>query len=201
MNLHFWAKRLLGKPTCDLETGVRLTSSARIRNAFGKNSAIRVGRRSIIKGELLTFRHGGTIIIGDHCFVGEGTRVWSSCSITIGARTLVSHNVNIIDSLTHPMNPRLRHEQFLSIASGEFPEKDDLGEKPIRIDEDVLIGCQSVILRGVSIGRGSVVGAGSVVSRSVPEWTLVAGNPAKIIRELTEEERGPFFTTSVGAGQ
>ena len=57
------------------------------------------------------------------------------------------------------------------------------------IGDDVLIGCMCVILPGVHIGRGAIVGAGSVVTRDVPAFTIVAGNPAVVIRELSPDER------------
>ena len=188
LNWHFMLKKVLGRPTCILGKGTRLYSSARIRNAVGSNQAINIGAGSLIKGELLTFRHGGAINIGRHCFIGEGTRIWSATNIDIDDRTLISHNVNIVDNLTHSMNPEKRHEQFLSIAAGKFPVHDNLEEQPIRIAQDVLIGCQAIVLKGVSIGRGAVVGAGAVVTKDVPEYSVVAGNPAQVIRQLRPEE-------------
>ncbi|MBK8021791.1 MAG: hypothetical protein IPK19_10285 [Chloroflexi bacterium] len=60
---------------------------------------------------------------------------------------------------------------------------------PIRICDKAWIGFNAVILKGVTIGEGAIVGAGSVVTKDVPAWTVVAGNPARIIREFTEDER------------
>ncbi len=189
-NWHYWSKRIRGKPTCILSSSAKLFISARVRNTFGDSQSIRVGSGSLIKGELLTFGHGGKVIIGSHCYIGEGTRLWSADLIEIGDRTLISHNVNIIDNLTHSMNPQKRHTQFLAISGGNFPEKDFLDEQPIIIGADVLVGCQAIILKGVSIGTGAVIGAGSVVTSDVKAYTIVAGNPAKFIRDLSLEERG-----------
>lgn len=188
-NWHYWLKKLLKQPTCELERTTKLFLSSRIRNANGENSSINIGKHTLIKGELLTFRHGGKIIIGDYCYIGEGSRIWSAKYIFIGSKTLISHNVNIFDNLTHSMSPHKRHEQFKSIINGNFPLEDNLSEAPIHIGENVLIGCQSIILKGVNIGEGAVIGAGSVVTKDVPPWTVVAGNPARVIRELTLEER------------
>ena len=63
-----------------------------------------------------------------------------------------------------------------------------MNERPIIIEDDVLIGCQSIILSGVKIGKCSVVAAGSVVTKDVPEYTVVAGNPAKLLRTITRDE-------------
>lgn len=60
---------------------------------------------------------------------------------------------------------------------------------PVKISDKVWIGFNSIILKGVTIGEGAVVGAGSVVTKDVPAWTVVAGNPARIIREIPENER------------
>jgi len=107
----------------------------------------------------------------------------------MGNRVLIAHNVTILDSLTHPIGARARHEHFKYIITEGYPDRIDLGERAVDIGDDVWIGCMSVVLRGVSLGRGAIVGAGSVVTENVPPWTLAAGNPARIIRELDGDER------------
>ena len=121
MNFDYLLRRLLGRATCNLGDGSRLLKSARIRNIRGNSEHIHIGENSLIAGELLVFAHGGQITIGDWAFIGEGSRIWSSCNISIGNRVLVSHNVNIFDSLTHPLNARKRHEQFKSIMMSGHP--------------------------------------------------------------------------------
>jgi acetyltransferase-like isoleucine patch superfamily enzyme len=143
----------------------------------------------MILGELLTFAHGGQIQVGEWCYVGEGTRIWSASRIIIGDRVLIAHNVNIFDSLTHPVGPGARHKQFRRIVTAGHPKEIDLGERPIHIAADAWIGANAIILRGVMIGMGGIVGAGAVVTRNVPDYTIVAGNPAYPIRELTPAER------------
>jgi acetyltransferase-like isoleucine patch superfamily enzyme len=189
MNWRLLIKKLLGRPTCVCEEGVVFHSEARVSNSRGCSDAISVGRNSHIKGELLVFGHGGSITIGNYCFVGEQTRIWSAEKIIIGDRVLISHQVNIFDNLTHPANARARHEQFKEIITIGQPKEIDLGERPVTIENDVLIGCNSIVLRGVRIGTGALVGAGSVVTRDVPPWTVVAGNPAKFVREIPLDER------------
>lgn len=163
--------------------------SARIRNIRGDNLCIRVGDHTLVAGELLVFSHGGDISIGEWCYIGEGARIWSSASVHIGTRVLISHNVNIFDSLTHPLNPRQRHAQFRTIIQTGHPRSIDLGERPVTVDNDVWIGANACILRGVSIGEGAIVGAGAVVTRDILPFTIVGGNPARMIRELTADER------------
>jgi len=166
-----------------------LHETASIENIRQTAESIRIGAHSHIRGQLLTFAHGGTITIGSYCYLGEDSRIWSAKEISIGNRVLIAHLVSIFDSHTHPINPESRHEQFRAIINSGHPGKIDLGEKPVRIEDDAWIGCHSVILRGVTIGRGAIIGAGSVVTKDIPQFTIAAGNPAAIIRELTPEER------------
>lgn len=189
MNLDYLLQRLLGRATCFLGDGARLYSKARIRNALGKSECIRIGSHSVIQGELLLFAHGGDIEIGEWCYVGEGARIWSARQINIEDRVLISHNVNIFDNLTHPLSAAARHAQFRDISTSGHPTKIDLNEKEVNICADVMVGANSIILSGVSIGQGAIVGAGSVVTHDVPSNSIVAGNPARVIRELALDER------------
>jgi len=182
-------RKLLIKQKILIEKGAVLYSSSKILNNLQQRDAIHIGAFTHIKGEILTFGHGGSIKIGQYCFIGEDTKVWSAKSIVIGDRVLISHNVNIFDNTTHPISAKLRHEQFKQIINSGHPKVIDLQEESIVICDDVLIGCMSIILAGVTIGEGSIVGAGSVVTKNVPPWTIVAGNPARIIREIPEDER------------
>ena len=177
-------------PVCCVKgPGSVLYDTARISNNLGNVEKIRIGERTHVRGELLTFGHGGDIRIGDYCYVGEGTRIWSGRLISIGNRVLISHNCNIFDNITHPYSPLGRHNQFKTIITSGHPADIDLLDSPVIIEDDVLIGAGSIILKGVTIGRGAIIGAGSVVTKNVPPYTIAAGNPAKAIRELTVEER------------
>lgn len=189
MNLDYWLRRISGRVTCVLGAGAKLMSTARIRNIRGDARHIKVGNHAIIAGELLVFAHGGDISIGDWCYIGEGARVWSSGSIHIGDRVLISHNVNIFDSLTHPLSAQLRHAQFKAITQTGHPSFIDLGERPVTVNNDVWIGANACVLRGVTLGEGAIIGASAVVTHDVPPFTIVAGNPARVIRELTLDER------------
>ncbi|MBI5100162.1 MAG: acyltransferase [Nitrospirae bacterium] len=159
-------------------------ASAHIINTLNKKENISIGNWCHIKGELLLFGHGGKIIMGDYCYVGENTRIWSAKEIRIGNRVLISHNCNIFDNDTHPLDPGERHMQFKQIISTGHPKKIDLKEKAVLIKDDVLIGASSIILKGVTLGEASVVAAGSVVTRDVPPYVVVAGNPARVIKKI-----------------
>jgi len=177
------------KNNCIFEDSVKFYEKSSVINDLKIPSAIIIDSNTHIKGELLVFAHGGKIKIGQYCYLGENARIWSAKSIEIGDRVLISHDVNIFDNSTHPVNHKLRHLQFVEIITHGHPKKIDLKEKSIKIKDDVLIGAKSIILKGVTIGEGAIVGAGSVVTKDVPPYTIVAGNPARIIREIPEDER------------
>lgn len=197
INFHYLLRRLAGKPTCDMHVTARLGSAARIINIGGHSALIKIGAGSIVDGDLLTFAHGGRITVGEWCYIGEGSRLWSAAHIDIGNRVMISHNVNIFDNLTHPVDPASRHRHFRAIATTGHPREMDLGERPVRIGDDAWIAAGAIVLRGVTVGKSAIVGAGAVVTRDVPPFAMVAGNPARVIRYLTTGEAGP----SDAAGQ
>lgn len=155
----------------------------RIVNAQNDPERIVIGMHSYITGaELLVFRHGGRIEIGSHCFVGPGTRIWSAASIKIGDRVLISHNVNIHDNNSHPIDPILRHQDFVHLCAKGYPSEANYNEKPITIGDDAWIGYNSIIMKGVSIGKCAIIGAGTTVTEDVPDYAVVVGSPQRIIK-------------------
>lgn len=112
------------------------------------------------------------IQVGKECGF-TGTTLVAADRIEIGDRVQVGANTTIVDTDFHPLTPEGRKEDM---ANGK--------NRPVVIKDDVFIGMNCLILKGVEIGEGSVIGAGSVVSRDVPPRTMVGGNPARIIREV-----------------
>jgi len=113
-----------------------------------------------------------TIQIGDGAQINNDAMVKSEgAGIRIGARALLGSQVCIYDSDFHDLDPRRRR--------GGQP-----GKAPVELGENVFIGDRVLILKGVSIGADSVIGAGSVVVSSIPEGVVAAGNPARVVREL-----------------
>jgi len=99
----------------------------------------------------------------------------SRSSITIGNRVLIGANAKIYDHDFHPASPKLRN-------SGK--EQDHVATRPVIIEDDVFIGADCIVLKGVAIGKGSVIAAGSVVVKNVPAGEIWGGNPAKFIKKL-----------------
>ncbi|MBR0843867.1 acyltransferase [Bradyrhizobium liaoningense] len=162
--------------------------TARVYTQGLEKERINVGAYTHIRGELTLFGHGGRITLGEYCYVGEQTRIWSAKEISIGNRVLISHMCTIMDNLTHPIDPAERHQQFRDMITTGHPRELDLDEQPVFIEDDALISCHCVVLRGVRIGRGAVIGAGSVVTRDIPPMVIAAGNPARVIRDIKPAE-------------
>ncbi|PQJ73736.1 hypothetical protein BTO14_08665 [Polaribacter butkevichii] len=164
--------------------------NAIVNNYQNDKLKIKVGNNTHTRGELLIFKYGGRISIGDNCYVGDNTKIWSGENIIIGNDVLISHNVNIMDTNSHEINYLERSKRYKDLLiNGHWQDKGFIKTKPITISNNVWISFGVVILKGVTIGEGAIVGAGSVVTKDVPDWTIVAGNPAKIIREIPENER------------
>lgn len=127
----------------------------------------------------------GKFKIGDHSFIGKGSRIWVKDNISIGSYVFISHLVDIHDSDSHSLSWRNRRLEAISRLEKNCSfESEEIENSPVTIEDDVWIGFKSSILKGVHIGKGAIIGAGSVVTKNVPSYTLVAGNPATIIKSL-----------------
>ena len=115
--------------------------------------------------------YGSNIELGERVFFNFNCVVLDVCRVTIGRFTLFGPAVQIYTA-THPMDAALRRKQ----ESG----------KPVEIGSDVWVGGGAIILPGVKIGDAAVIGAGSVVTKDVPARTFAAGNPCRVVREITE---------------
>lgn len=173
---------------------VKVLPEAKIENLSNNTNSICIEENTMIRGQLFVFAHGGKISIGKNCFVGEHSRIWSAESVKIGDQVYISHNVNIHDTNSHSLDPKLRYAHYLAILVGHPKINDfDIQSREIIIDNDVWIGFNSVILKGVKIGRGAIVAAGSIVTKDIPEFVIVAGNPAKVIKDIGYlKHRGSF---------
>ena len=115
--------------------------------------------------------YGSNIFLGERVFFNFNCVVLDVCPVTVGDFTLFGPAVQIYTA-THPMNAELRRKQ-------EFA-------KPIEIGSDVWVGGGAIICPGVKIGSKAVIGAGSIVTRDIPAGVFAAGNPCRVIREITE---------------
>ncbi|KAI9715679.1 MAG: hypothetical protein M1812_005831 [Candelaria pacifica] len=116
--------------------------------------------------------YGFNIRLGQASYINWNSTFFDCNPVTIGTRTLVGPNCSFYGG-SHHIDPIVRNGD-----SGPF------FEKPITIEDDCWIGGNVVVLAGVNIGRGSTVGTGSVVTKNVPPFHVVAGNPARILRKI-----------------
>lgn len=137
----------------------------------------------------------GFVQIGDEVFIGNSTLICRS-SITFENNVTVAWGCFFYDHDSHSLDYRERRKDLRSqlddfktgrnfIASKDWSV---VNSKPIHVCSDAWIGMNSTILKGVRIGRGAIVAAGSVVTKDVPDWSVVAGNPAKVVKQLEIKE-------------
>jgi acetyltransferase-like isoleucine patch superfamily enzyme len=153
---------------------------------FKSGCWVTIDEHSQIAGSLIFDKENASICIGKRVFM-NGNLI-AAKSIEIGDDVMISWNVTIVDHNSHSISFSLRSEDVVNWRLGK---KDWTNVKiaPVKISNKVWIGLNSIILKGVTIGEGAVVGAGSVVTKDIPAWAIVAGNPARVIREIPENER------------
>ena len=125
------------------------------------------------------------VTFGDYASM-TGGRLICDAAITVGAYTLISWNVVIMDTYRLPLDPKLRRQVLQAVGRSleRVMAHPDAPVRPVSIGENVWIGFDACVLPGVTIGRGSIVGAKSVVVEDVEPFTLVAGNPARVLRRI-----------------
>ncbi|MBK5222609.1 MAG: acyltransferase [Acidimicrobiia bacterium] len=155
----------------DIGPRVRVTGRPVVRNWGG---TLTVGDRvqliSTITPIELAVTAGGTLAIGARTLVNYGTSIAASLEVRIGERCQLGTYTLLMDNDFHRLEPERRLER---------PES-----APIIIGDDVWLAARVIVLPGVTIGEGSVIGAGSVVTRDIPTRSLAAGAPARVIRSL-----------------
>jgi acetyltransferase-like isoleucine patch superfamily enzyme len=167
---------------CQSGLGTRLYPSSEIFNPSQDKSSISIGSYTHVRGELFLYPNGEAIKIGDDCHIGNNTKIWAMASITIGDRVLISHDVNIHDNNAHSFSAKDRHLHFKTITANGHPmQTNNISSEAVLIEDDAWIGFGSTILKGVTVGRGSIIGANAVVTKDVAPYTVVVGNPARIV--------------------
>ena len=123
--------------------------------------------------------YGSNIEVGKNCFINYNCVFLDNAKIILGDNCMLAPNISIYTAghPLHPDNRRLGHEYGI----------------PVTIGDNVWLGGNTVICPGVHIGSNCVIGAGSVVTKDIPDWSLAAGNPCRVIRQITEEDRAYYF--------
>jgi acetyltransferase-like isoleucine patch superfamily enzyme len=175
---------------------VQVAPTAYIETAFSfylfrgeRPDAVTIGEgASTYLGTMFDVGPRGKVTLGNYALV-HGARIICESAITIDDYALVSWNVVLMDSYRVPTDPDLRRE-LVRRVSGLQPRRfdNDVPAVPIHVGRGAWLGFDSCLLPGVRVGDGAVVGARSVVDADVEPFTIVAGNPARLVRRLTAEE-------------
>lgn len=169
----------------------------RLDNPIPGNKYLKIGSDCIIGGNFIFESNKGFVEIGDNTFIGSSTFI-SISKIYIGNNVHIAWGCTFYDHDSHSLDYIERRKDMndqlsclrLSKQITETKNWNSVKSSQIKIENDAWIGMNCIILKGVTIGKGAVVGAGSVVTKDVPEWTVVAGNPAKIVKEIDNIENG-----------
>ena len=153
--------RLYGKGRLILGNGVRINSRYRNNPIGGQTfTSIYIKPQAIVE-------------IGDNTGISNAA-IYAAVGIKIGKNVKIGGDVKIFDTDFHSLDYEVRRS----------PNDTEFKSKQIQIEDDVFIGASSIILKGVTIGARSIIGAGSVVTKSIPPGEIWAGNPAKFIRTV-----------------
>ena len=151
---------------------------------------IKIGSESVISGNFVIENESGSITIGERTFIGGGIFI-SINEISIGNDVMFSWGCTVMDNDAHSLDWRHRINDVTDWKRGLEEDKigyyknwENVASAPVKIFDKVWIGFNVIILKGVTIGEGAVVAAGSVVTKDVEPYTLVAGNPARKIKDL-----------------
>ena len=158
-----------------------IDTSACFRKYYSKLPlGLKIGNNVTLQGPGLAPEINGYIEIGDHCFISSAI-IAATEKIIIGNYVYIAGGVTIVDTDFHPIDPALRMRDTIAVSTiGDKTRRPQFDSAPVIIEDDVWIGYNATILKGVTIGKGSVIHPGSVVTKNVPDGSVVSGNPAEL---------------------
>lgn len=175
-------------------SGSDLTSlRIELRGKRERQPAVTVGEGCLITASFVVETGHGKITVGDNTFIGGGLFVCAE-QIDIGSDVMFSWGCTVIDTDAHSLDWRKRQNDVKDWkrgvtegAVGKYKDWSAVTSKKITVGNRAWIGFNTILLKGVNIGEGAVVAAGSVVTRDVEPYTLVGGNPARLIKHLDHD--------------
>jgi acetyltransferase-like isoleucine patch superfamily enzyme len=160
--------------------------------------ALVIGARCILRNQFIFESDRGKITVGDGVFINTGTMVISRSSVEIGNNVTIAWGCVIYDHDSHSISCMDRvadqNQQWFDLPSGNLVSHKDwsnVATAPIKVCDHAWLGFDVVILKGVTVGEGAILGARAVVTKDVPAWTIAAGNPARVVKEIPPEFRTP----------
>lgn len=163
---------------------VTVNSVSGIRNQGPRENVV-IESHCVFSGIILALC-GGKVTIGNNTYIGTNTYIMAKERVAIGNYCIIANDVIICDNNNHPIEPERRMEMSLcdDFLSDEKWSWKYANSAPIIIEDNTWIGRHAMIMKGVTIGKGSIVGAGAVVTHDVPPYSVAAGNPATVVKRL-----------------
>lgn len=165
-----------------------------VRNP-NKDKYLYIGSDSVVSGNFIFETASGEIRIGNNTFIGGGIFVCIE-GIEIGNDVMISWGCTFVDNNSHSLKWSERKNDVKDWKKGLDENKigfykdwSKVKRGKIVVKDKAWIGFNCIVMKGVTIGEGAIVAAGSVVTKDVPDWTIVGGNPAKVIKYIPENER------------
>lgn len=162
-------------------------------NTIKDGKKVQIGHESVVACNCVFETTTGSIKIGDRCFIGPGTSIISRSGVEIGDDVSIAWGTTIYDHNSHSIYWSERKEDVKDYYRGlkegnalKYKRWDVVKTEPIKICSKAWLGFDVAILKGVTIGEGAVVAARSVVTKDVPPYTIVAGNPAVVVGKCNE---------------
>jgi acetyltransferase-like isoleucine patch superfamily enzyme len=183
--LRYWAKDQMNKRkvrSCGRNSVIQGYVDAR-----GGGNNIAIGDECTLQGLLVVENDSAEIRVGNNVFIGAATVLDCAMRIELEDDVLVSYQCLLIDSNNHSNDAQLRRNDLPDVKHGRPYNWKAIPSAPIRICRGAWIGARAIILKGVTVGEGAIVGAGSVVTKNVEPYTIVAGNPARVVRRLERQ--------------
>lgn len=189
-------KKISKDPRIDFHSGI-LSKTFRVHFfCHGSKAKVKIGHDCILKNEIIFESITGNVSIGSKTFINKDTKIMSIDSVTIGSYVTISFGVMIYDHDSHSLDYRERQKDINKILDTRNLNNDIENKNwecvkraPITIGDNVWIGFQAAILKGVTVGEGAIIAAKAVVTKDVPAWSIVAGNPARVVKEIPLEMR------------
>ena len=150
---------------------------------FTGDGSIHLGSECTLNNNFAVRLPESRITVGNRCFIAAGTMVLAADCVEIGNDVLIGEGCYISDNDGHSLDLEIRSHDLTNRRKG-IKIWDGIATAPVVIGDNAWIAPRTIVLKGVTIGNGAVIGAGSVVTKDVPPMTLAAGNPARILRKL-----------------
>lgn len=162
-----------------------IDSSVVFKQFFSKLPVgLRIGSNVTIRSATLATEENALIEIGDYTFISTASIACNS-KISIGKYVCIAGGVNIVDTDFHPVTPAARIADTIALSTvGDKSKRPEFVSAPITIEDEVWIGFNATILKGITIGKGAIIQPGAVILKDVLPGQVMAGNPAKVINEI-----------------